>query len=196
MDIEEYNLYYVIAGVYMFVGLISFEWAWASVKSIRIIDEERDRKYPAFRRDDAYQWSKWKFYFGAITFMPLRLISSVLVILFCYIFVRIFTIGHNFRGNSPISGCRKHIINFMYKVFSMLILFFGGMRSSTKKIDFDYSTYLGPDYKKTTNAPKYVSTYVSNHSSWLDVAVLIRNLKCAFASKKTFKKTPIFGIIV
>lgn len=26
--------------------------------------------------------------------------------------------------------------------------------------------------------------------------VLIRNLKCAFASKKAFKKTPIFGIIV
>lgn len=84
----------------------------------------------------------------------------------------------------------------MYKIFSLLILFFGGMRSSRRKVDFDYSAYLGPNYKETTSAPKYLSTYVSNHTSWLDVPILIANLKSAFASKKTFKKTPIFGIIV
>ena len=166
------------------------------MKPIRNIDEERDGKYPAFRRWDAYKWGKWRFYFGAITFMLARLVCSVLVIIVCYIFVRIFTIVHNFKGDTPISGCRKHIINFMYKVFSMLILFFAGMRTSTKKTDFDYSAYLGPDYKNSANAPKYLSTYVSNHTSWLDVPVLIANLKCAFASKSTFKKTPIFGIIV
>lgn len=94
------------------------------------------------------------------------------------------------------TGCRKHVINFMYKLFCMLILFFGGMRTTKKKIDFDYSAYLGPNYKEATTAPKYLSTYVSNHTSWMDVPVLIANLKCAFASKKTFKKTPIFGIIV
>jgi len=196
MDLGEYDLYYIIGGAYVFLSLIMFEWAWASVKSIRNIDEDRDSKFPAFRRWDAHKWGKWRFYFGALTFMLLRLVCSVLVILVCYIFVRIFTIGHSFKGDTPITGCRKHIINFMYKVFSMLILFFAGMRTSTKKTDFDYSAYLGSDYKEATNAPKYLSTYVSNHTSWLDVPVLIANLKCAFASKKTFKKTPIFGIIV
>jgi hypothetical protein len=78
----------------------------------------------------------------------------------------------------------------------MVLLFFAGMRSSKRKVDFDYTAYLGPDYKETIKGPKYLSTYVSNHSSWLDVPILIANLKPAFASKNTLKKTPIFGIIV
>jgi 1-acyl-sn-glycerol-3-phosphate acyltransferase len=78
----------------------------------------------------------------------------------------------------------------------MLILFFGGMRTYKKKIDFDYSTYLGTDYKKTTTLPKYLSTYVSNHTSWIDIPILITNLKCAFASKKGLRNTPVFGILV
>lgn len=35
MDLGEYDLYYIIGGVYMFIGLISFEWAWAQVKPLR-----------------------------------------------------------------------------------------------------------------------------------------------------------------
>ena len=78
----------------------------------------------------------------------------------------------------------------------MIILFCAGMRTNKKRIDCDYSAFLGPNYKEATIAPKYISTYVSNHSSWLDIPVLIANLKCAFASKNTLKKTPIFGILV
>ena len=88
MDKGEYDLYFIIAGVYMFIGLISFEWAWAMVKPIRNVDEDRDSKYPAFRRWDAHKWKKWRFYFGAITFMPLRLVCSVLSILVLYVLVR------------------------------------------------------------------------------------------------------------
>ena len=146
MDLGEYNLYYIICGVYMFIGLISFEWAWAVVKPLRKNDEERDCKYPAFRRWDTQKWGKWRFYFGAITLMPLRLICSVLVILIAYIFVRIFTIGHSFKADTPITGCRKHVIHFMYKIFSLLIIFFGGMRTYRRRIDCDYSAYLGPNY--------------------------------------------------
>ena len=70
------------------------------------------------------------------------------------------------------------------------------MRTTRKCVDFDYSTFLGPNYKETTMKPKYLSTYVSNHASWLDVPILISHLRPAFASKKTFKTVPIFGIIV
>jgi hypothetical protein len=72
----------------MLLGLIGFEWAWAKVKTLRVIDETRDGKYPPFRRWDAYKWRKWRFYFGAITFMPLRLILSVLILLMNYVFAR------------------------------------------------------------------------------------------------------------
>jgi hypothetical protein len=65
-----------------------FEWAWCKVKTLKKVDEERDGKYPAFRRWDAFKWKKWKFYFGAITFLPLRLFLSFGIVFFCYIFVR------------------------------------------------------------------------------------------------------------
>ena len=85
---SDYLIYYIIAGVYMFIGLLMFEWAWASIKPLRDVNEDRDGKYPAFRRWDAYKWKKWRFYFGAVTFMPIRFILSICIVIFCYIFVR------------------------------------------------------------------------------------------------------------
>ena len=35
------------------VGILLFEWCWKVTKPIREIDEDRDSKYPAFRRNDA-----------------------------------------------------------------------------------------------------------------------------------------------
>lgn len=72
----------------------------------------------------------------------------------------------------------------------------GGMRTVRKKVDFDYSPYLGPDYKETQVPPNYISTIVSNHSSWLDVPILISHFQAAFVAKKTLRKIPIFGLIV
>jgi hypothetical protein len=86
MEIEE--ILYILLGVYMFLGFLSFEWAWASVKSIRKVDEERDSKYPAFRRWDVNKWKKWKFYFGAMTLMPIRLFCSIILLIICYILVK------------------------------------------------------------------------------------------------------------
>ena len=80
--------YYILLGVYMFFGLLIFEWAWAQIKVLREINEERDSKYPPFRRFDAYKWRKYHYYFGAITFMPLRFLISVLSVLMCFVFVK------------------------------------------------------------------------------------------------------------
>ena len=65
-------------------------------------------------------------------------------------YYRIITICHSFKGDKPLSGCRKSIIGMLYKIESMVLLFFGGLRSSKTKLDVDYSSYLGPDYKNST----------------------------------------------
>ena len=82
------DTYYILLGVYMFIGLFCFEWAWIQIKPLREIDETRDSKYPAFRRWDAYHWRKWRFYFGAVTVMPFRFVASFLSVVLCYIFVK------------------------------------------------------------------------------------------------------------
>lgn len=66
------------------------------------------------------------------------------------IIYRIFTLGHSFEGEAPLRGCRQTLISFMYKLVSKLLCFFGGMRTTRKHVDFDYSSFLGPNYKQTT----------------------------------------------
>lgn len=64
---------YILIGAYMLFGLYLFEWAWAKTKCIRDVDEARDSQYPAYRRTEVRKWRKWRFYFGAVTWTPLRI---------------------------------------------------------------------------------------------------------------------------
>ena len=78
---------YAIA-LYMLSGLALFEWAWASVKSIRDVNEERDSQFPAFRRLDAKKWNKFRFYLGAVTILPLRILIAFGSLIILSIFIR------------------------------------------------------------------------------------------------------------
>ena len=89
-------IYIILLGLYMSIGVIMFEWSWKQMKPIREINEERDSKYPAYRRWDANKWAKWKFYPGAILLLPLKFVALLLILAFLYVVVRIVTIGHDF----------------------------------------------------------------------------------------------------
>lgn len=69
------------------------------------------------------------------------------------------------------------------------------MKIERRNIDFDYSEYLGPDYKKTQTIPKNIATYISNHSSWTDIIIFLNQYQTAFAAKKELKKIPVFGLL-
>jgi 1-acyl-sn-glycerol-3-phosphate acyltransferase len=88
------------------------------------------------------------------------------------------------------------LIKWVYVLVSKWLILMAAMHTVRKRVDFDYSPYLGPNYKETARPPQHLSTLVSNHSGWLDVPILISHFKAAFASKKTFRKVPIFGLIV
>ena len=80
--------WYIIITAYMFTGLICLEWAWIQLKQFREQNEERDGRYPAFRRYDFATMQKWKYYFGAMTLMPIRFLISVLMIFVLYLVVK------------------------------------------------------------------------------------------------------------
>lgn len=93
------------------------------------------------------------------------------------------------------TGCRKPIIKFIYQVGCRLITIISGV--TTGKIDknnYNYEAFLGPDYKNEPT-PDYVPTFVCNHTSWLDVMILIIHYAPAFAAKKALRKVPIFGLL-
>jgi 1-acyl-sn-glycerol-3-phosphate acyltransferase len=68
------------------------------------------------------------------------------------------------------------------------------MKIERKVVDYDYSEYLGKDYKKDEE-PKFISTFISNHVSWSDIIVYIFQYQPAFAAKKELRKIPVFGLL-
>lgn len=70
------------------IGILAFEWAWGKVKAIRNYDEKRDSRYPAFRRMDVKKWDKLKFYIGAVTVMPFRVIFALVIIFVTFFIVK------------------------------------------------------------------------------------------------------------
>ena len=54
------------------IGVILFEYAWGATKRHRQVDEERDKRYPAFRRLDVPKWNKILMYPAAATVLVPR----------------------------------------------------------------------------------------------------------------------------
>lgn len=61
------------------VGLALFEFAWASTKRYRTVDEARDSRFPALRRNDVKNWSRLKLMPVALTLMPTKVFGFILV---------------------------------------------------------------------------------------------------------------------
>ena len=53
-----------------------------------------------------------------------------------------------------------------------------------------YKKYLGPDWKPTYDRP---STIVANHSSWVDIVMMMTKYTPSFISKAAVKKLPGIG---
>jgi 1-acyl-sn-glycerol-3-phosphate acyltransferase len=140
----------------------------------RIKDEERDAYFPAFRRYDAPDYSRWKLYPGAMLWMPTRFVAMWLITLTMCLFIYLFSIGHDYKEGPMQPGCRKNGIKCIYFFGVNLFLFSCGI--STKKVyhDVDYSEYLGPNYLSSYKSVVKASTIVSNHVSWLDAIVLLK----------------------
>lgn len=146
MKYLHYKIWPPILG-YMLFGLLLFEYSWYQTACVRDGNEKRDQQYPAFRRQDVKRWRRWKFYPGALTIMPLRLILLLIIGISAYISVRIVTIGHNFEKGS-VMGCRARVVRSLTGFYCRVLLLASCMRYTVKQIDYDYSQYLGSGYKE------------------------------------------------
>jgi hypothetical protein len=60
------------------IGFIAVEYAFSRLNRFRDGNEERDSKFPAYRRLDVKNWNKCKFYPGAMFTMPARLMILII----------------------------------------------------------------------------------------------------------------------
>ena len=60
------------------LGVLLLEYSWSKTKHFRAPIPELDALMPAWRRNDAKYWQKWKFYPGAMTVMLPRIFAGIL----------------------------------------------------------------------------------------------------------------------
>jgi hypothetical protein len=107
----------IYLGVQAVIGIIMVEWVFKIHARFMKQDEARDVNYPAFRRYDSKNWKRWKFYPGAMLFMPTRMLIILLCLPLIYLFAVPFTWGHDFKKGPLKDGCRKVFVELVYKFF-------------------------------------------------------------------------------
>jgi len=75
-------------------------------------------------------------------------------------------------------------------------LVLNGIWSWKKKVDFDYSYYLGEDYIKKMKPIKKTSTIICNHVTWLDPVVLLVQVFPAFAPNEDLRRVPLVSNLI
>lgn len=139
----------VIYIVVLLISIYLFESTWKATQRHRIPNKDLDEAFKAFRRTDAHQWRKWRYYLLILTgISALRVVLGFPFFLSSCLYSTIFLIGHDRR--KPITGLRYRIIRIGFYMYSALIVYLiTWTRVDHKKYDdYDYSYYLGPDYKK------------------------------------------------
>jgi hypothetical protein len=173
-------------GLQAVIGIILIEWSFKKNARFLKQDEARDKNYPAFRRYDSKNWKRWKFYPGAMLFMPTRAFIVVIAMPLMWLVNVPITWGHDFKKGPLKDGFRKSVVELVYKFYLRIMVAAAGMWTKKVHRDSDYTYYLGPNYKKGYKDIKRTSTMVSNHISWLDVLILMIYDVPASVTKKVF----------
>jgi len=151
----------------------------------------RDDKYLPFVRTDFEIWSYWKALFTHIFFLP-RFIFCWISLTMCAISVFLLSLGRD--KSKPLDGFRYDYSMLAVRTSGLLILLGGGVLTLPKKrANVDYTHYLGPDWKPTFTG---AGISVSNHSSFMDIIVVLANIKrLGFVTKMENRKVPAVGYL-
>jgi len=80
--------------------------------------------------------------------MPTRCAILILDSMFLVFLVYILSLGHDYKKGPMKKGFRRSIIMFFYNICCNFYAITAGVHSSKVTVDFDYSYYLGPNYKQ------------------------------------------------
>jgi len=148
-----------------------------------INNNNNNNKNNPFKRDD--HWSVYEIIKTAlctITLFPFRLLAVVLIVIVYYLIVRVATWRLK-AFDGALSPARRKIIN-IGRVIGRLCLFSLGF----------WKVKVNGSNKLTYNG-NHSNIYVVNHSSWIDILVLMATAETipSFVAKKSVENIPIFG---
>lgn len=167
MSFQTWATVYIIL---MIPSVCFVEMGWRKAHRLRTgQDEERDRHFPAFRRlEDFNKISLTQVRLFAVFFLP------IILSLACLIFVSmIFICWLSCLGwdeNTNMTGFRRYFLRISaYTLGMIFFLLTLGCIPKVRVIEYDYSKYLGPNYKSQQKLPLKVSTLcIAPHQSIFD----------------------------
>ena len=83
---------------------------------------------------------------------------------------KLILIGH--KRDKPILGLRRTLLIFNLKLCAKInLVMVGCLFINIQDTYYDYSEYLGPDWKKEKVSYSNPGSTVVNHQSWIDILV-------------------------
>ena len=179
--------------VFTILGILLIEFAMLKTKRVRAVDEARDSKYPSFRRTDVKLWKRWRLYLFAPILLPKILICFATLALLL-ISAKLVFISAGKNKNLALVGWRKAIVKNMARFTARSCLFIGAGMYWYKLVRpvVDWKKYLGPEWKASYENP---SSIISNHQTWVDIAMHTIIKFPSFTPKASIKKWPLIGDI-
>lgn len=185
-------IYYVIFCVCL------FNFVWYKTLKYHVLKEEDMKiheKYFMFRRRDLQFWNYWKFLAGAICFWWLKIAFLIFSIISTYVRLKLLLWGKTIQDIEKITDEKllKQIKEICHQ-FGVLFRISFAIIIKDKHVKVDYSKYLGENYEKDEKKIK-VTSYVSNHNSILDCAILSDRFYVCFISRSNIKSYPLIGFL-
>ena len=150
---------------------------------------EDHEKYNMFRRLDTHLWDEKKLFIGTFLFFGIKLSGVLFALFFCYLGLKIFVKKTDDKNNPEIKKKINFFTKFGAKIF---VLSLGVIVNVKNKKNFDYTKYLGENFKNEKAIP---SIHICNHTSWLDILIFMSLIGPGFLSKKDVKDYPLVGLI-
>ena len=143
------------------LGILLIEFALLKTKRVRKVDEDRDSKYPSFRRTDVRKWKRWRLYIFAPILLP-KILLCVATLAALMITAKLIFISAGKNKNLALVGWRKFIVKNMARFTARTCMFLGpGLYwYNLERPQVDWKKYLGPEWKPSYENP---STIISNH---------------------------------
>ena len=120
-----------------------------------------------------------------------RLFVGLLCMFLIGTYIKLVLIFHT--EGVPLTKFQRFIIKYPSMFIARILLLASGVLwVNIKEVKYDYSKYLGPDWKITFDNP---STIVENHSCWMDILTSIYLKAPGFAAKEGIKNWPFCAAI-
>ena len=169
-----------------------FHVSWLGAWNARTPNPELDRKYPWFRNLGEERWNYWTMLLQSFTLFPIK---------FAFFLFAVFSSGlcHLCLGEvTEKSFYKRRISAFSLWFSSRIILQCLGFKFEKRQCDYDYSKWLGPDWRKELDEfkkTKQSATYVPNHVGLFDCWVVISAFEgmTAFVAGAHLKRVPCFN---